>query len=147
MKYSTGFRTGFHVRVPINRIQPWEKYRFEKNLDQSRILAKVRSRSISEIRLKNPDPKPRLWQTDWLTSFCSGESAEPAVLVLAVFSSPPPPSSFITLIKGCVVVYHVTIVAIGHGLLKKFWPFSTRLRSTHCREFNYLKLCRTRLFR
>ena len=21
-----------------------------------------------------------------------------------------------------VVVYHVTIVAIGHGLLKKFWP-------------------------
>ena len=36
-----------------------------------------------------------------------------------------------------VVVYgHVTIVAIGHGLLKKFWPFGTRLRSTHCREFN-----------
>ena len=26
-----------------------------------------------------------------------------------------------------VVVYHVTIVAIGHGLLKKFWPFGTRL--------------------
>ena len=22
-----------------------------------------------------------------------------------------------------VVVYHVTIVAIGHGLVKKFWPF------------------------
>ena len=21
-----------------------------------------------------------------------------------------------------IVVYHVTIVAIGHGLLKKFWP-------------------------
>ena len=21
-----------------------------------------------------------------------------------------------------VVIYHVTIVAIGHGLLKKFWP-------------------------
>ena len=39
-----------------------------------------------------------------------------------------------------VVVYHVTIVAIGHGLLKKFWPFVTRLRSTHCREFNNLKL-------
>ena len=34
-----------------------------------------------------------------------------------------------------VVVYHVTIVAIGHGLLKKFWPFGFRLRSTHCREF------------
>ena len=24
-----------------------------------------------------------------------------------------------------VVVYHVTIVAIGHGLLKKFWPMVT----------------------
>ena len=24
--------------------------------------------------------------------------------------------------KHVVVVYHVTIVAIGHGLLKKFWP-------------------------
>ena len=34
-----------------------------------------------------------------------------------------------------VVVNHVTIVAIGHGLLKKFWPFGDRLRSTHCREF------------
>ena len=39
-----------------------------------------------------------------------------------------------------VVVYTVTIVAIGHGLLKKFWPFDTRLRSTHCREFNYLSI-------
>ena len=45
-----------------------------------------------------------------------------------------------------VVVYHVTIVAIGHGLLKKFWPFGTRLRSTHCREFNYLILCRPAYF-
>ena len=44
------------------------------------------------------------------------------------------------------VVYIVTIVAIGHGLLKKFWPFGTRLRSTHCREFNYLKLCRPAQF-
>ena len=24
---------------------------------------------------------------------------------------------------GVVVVYHVTIVAFGHGVLKKFWPF------------------------
>ena len=45
-----------------------------------------------------------------------------------------------------VVVYHVTIVAIGHGLLKKFWPYGTRLRSTHCRVFNYLKLCRPAYF-
>ena len=45
-----------------------------------------------------------------------------------------------------VVVYHVTIVAIGHVLLKKFWPFGTRLRSTHCREFNFLKLCRPAYF-
>ena len=45
-----------------------------------------------------------------------------------------------------VVVYHVTIVAIGHKLLKKCWPFGNRLRSTHCREFNYLKLCRPAYF-
>ena len=45
-----------------------------------------------------------------------------------------------------IVVYNLTIVAIGHGLLKKFWPVGTRLRSTHCREFNYLKLCRPAYF-
>ena len=28
-------------------------------------------------------------------------------------------------IRRLVVDYHVTIVAIGHGLLKKFWPFGT----------------------
>ena len=33
-----------------------------------------------------------------------------------------------------VVVYHVTIVTIGHGLLKKFWPFGNRMRSTHCQR-------------
>ena len=27
-----------------------------------------------------------------------------------------------TCIFNVVVVYHVTIVAIGHGLFKKFWP-------------------------
>ena len=45
-----------------------------------------------------------------------------------------------------VVVYHVTIVAIGHGLLEEILAFGTRLRSTHCREFNYLKLCRPAYF-
>ena len=39
--------------------------------------------------------------------------------------------------KYVVVVYRVTIVAIEHGLLKNFWPFGIRLRSTHCRGFNY----------
>ena len=29
-----------------------------------------------------------------------------------------------------VVVYHITIVAIGHGLLKKFWPMVNR-----CKEY------------
>ena len=38
-----------------------------------------------------------------------------------------------------VAVYHVTIVAKGHGLLKKFWPFGNRLPSTHCREFLFMK--------
>ena len=37
-----------------------------------------------------------------------------------------PSSLFIQLLElipiHVVVVYHVTIVAIGHGLLKKFWP-------------------------
>ena len=38
-----------------------------------------------------------------------------------------------------VAVNYVIIVAIGHGLLKKFWPYGSRLRSTHCREFLYMK--------
>ena len=46
----------------------------------------------------------------------------------------------------CCCCLPCTIEAIGHGLLKKFWPFGTRLRSTHCREFNYLKLCRPAYF-
>ena len=43
---------------------------------------------------------------------------------------------------NAVVVYHVTIVAIGHGLLKKFWPFGTRLRST---QFYCDKMAETNL--
>ena len=34
----------------------------------------------------------------------------------------------------------------GHWLLKKFWPFGNRLRSTHCREFLCMKLCRSAYF-
>ena len=45
-----------------------------------------------------------------------------------------------------VVVYHVAIVEIGDGLLKKFWLFGNRLHSTHCREFLYVKLCRPAFF-
>ena len=41
-----------------------------------------------------------------------------------------------------MLLYHVTIVAIGHGFLKKFWPYGNRLRSTHCGEFHCKKLCR-----
>ena len=48
--------------------------------------------------------------------------------------------------KDVVVVYNVTIVAIGHGFLKKFWPFGNRLRSIHCREFLYVKLYRPAYF-
>ena len=32
------------------------------------------------------------------------------------------PIGLLALKNVVVVVYHVTIVAIGHGLLKKFWP-------------------------
>ena len=46
----------------------------------------------------------------------------------------------------CCCCYHVTIVAIGHGLLKKFGLFGNRLRSTHCREFLYMKQCRPAYF-
>ena len=41
-----------------------------------------------------------------------------------------PDSGMGTRFTVVVVVYYVTILAIGHGLLKKFWPFGTRLRST-----------------
>ena len=42
-----------------------------------------------------------------------------------------------------VVVYHdATIVSIGYGLLKNCWPMVINSpRSTHCREFHYLKPC------
>ena len=43
-----------------------------------------------------------------------------------------------------VVFYHVTIVAIGHGLLNKNLAFVNRLRSMHCSEvfieLNYVKV-------
>ena len=45
-----------------------------------------------------------------------------------------------------VFVYNGTIVAIGHGLLKKFLAYGDTLRSTHCREFHYLKLWRPAYF-
>ena len=47
-----------------------------------------------------------------------------------------------------VVVCHVTVVAIGQGLLKEFWPMviGSLLPSTHFREFYYLKLCRPAFF-
>ena len=44
-----------------------------------------------------------------------------------------------------VVVCQVTVLVIGHGILKKFWPMVIRLRPTNCREFHYLKLCRPAL--
>ena len=34
-----------------------------------------------------------------------------------------------------------------HWLLKNFWPFGNRLRSTHCREFLFMKLQQTPLLR
>ena len=55
----------------------------------------------------------------------------------------PTPRAILTgrVITDVVVVYHVIIVAIGHGLLAY-----DRLRSTHCREFHHLKLCRSAYF-
>ena len=45
-----------------------------------------------------------------------GEVAEARNLLLVVLRQLASRSIYV------VVVYHVTIVAIGHGLLKKFWP-------------------------
>ena len=36
--------------------------------------------------------------------------------------SPSTPTAIRNATNVVVVVYHVTIVAVGHGLLKKFWP-------------------------
>ena len=44
--------------------------------------------------------------------------------------------SILTLV---VVVFPVTIVAIGHGLLEEIFAYGNRLCATHCREFPYLK--------
>ena len=41
-----------------------------------------------------------------------------------------------------VVVYHVTIVAIGHGLLKKFWPLVLGCVLRTAGSSLILKLCR-----
>ena len=45
---------------------------------------------------------------------------------------------YLSVCLNIVVVCDVTVVAIGQGLLKKFWPMVNRLRSTHWREFHYL---------
>ena len=42
---------------------------------------------------------------------------------------------------GVVVVNHVTIVAMDMGCWRNFGLYGNRLRSTHCRELLYLKLC------
>ena len=39
-----------------------------------------------------------------------------------------------------IVVYNVTIVAIGHEFSKM--AYGNELRSKHCREFPYLKPCK-----
>ena len=44
------------------------------------------------------------------------------------------------------VVYHVIIVAIGTLVVKDILAFGNRLRSTHYREFLYMKLCRPAYF-
>ena len=46
----------------------------------------------------------------------------------------------------CAVVFHVTIVAMDMGSRRNFGLFGNRLRSTHRREFLYVKLCRPAYF-
>ena len=40
----------------------------------------------------------------------------------------------------------VTIVAIGTWVVEEILAYDNRLRSTHCREFHYMKLCRPAYF-
>ena len=40
-----------------------------------------------------------------------------------------------------VVVYHITNLAIWTRVFEDILAYGKRLRSTHCREFHYLKLC------
>ena len=44
---------------------------------------------------------------------------------------------------GYVVVCHVTVVAIGHGLFEDILAYGHRLRTTHYREFHYYADTRT----
>ena len=48
----------------------------------------------------------------------------------------------IAYVQSRVVAYHVNIVAIGYGLLKKVWPIVKGYVLHTARNFLYLKLCR-----
>ena len=39
-----------------------------------------------------------------------------------------------------VVVYFLAIVVIGNDCVEEMLAYGDRLRSTHCREFHYLRL-------
>ena len=56
------------------------------------------------------------------------------IIILPILQSPSF-STFIPEITVDVIVYHVTIIAIGHG---KFCLFGNKLRSTHCRELEII---------
>ena len=47
---------------------------------------------------------------------------ETADTLVIVFIAETDPDAVFQVSVSVVVVYHVTIVAIGNGLLKKFWP-------------------------
>ena len=68
-----------------------------------KILIKAYNSSCSRILMWI-----RTWNVDWM----SYTNFYPSSDLWKILS----------LMVCCVVVYHVTIVAIGHGFLKKFWP-------------------------
>ena len=44
-------------------------------------------------------------------------------------------SVLVNIVYLVVVIYHVTFIAIGHGLLDDILAYGNKVRITHCREF------------
>ena len=66
-------------------------------------------------------PATRTWRITSYTS--SSQPTGRCHFDLCCVPTVYPRSSYQFYIATVVVVYHVTTVAFGHGLLKKFWPF------------------------
>ena len=91
------------------------KFVFIKYLDSGPVI----KQKLDPGRRLRLDPRLSVREVCFQTWWSSRKSAEPAKAAGG--------GSGCAYFSGCqldvVVVYHVTIVAIGHGMLKKFWAF------------------------